>query len=131
MNCPHCQKELPGQTAAMICPFCGKDCFVPAPVGPPKRNTIWLALVVLILPPVLILLVAMLGNAMGNAAAFIAFIGSGVAAIAGGQLVSIRFRCSVPWRVFWGIIIAIPLYAVCFFLCFAGCALGNNMRFRP
>lgn len=25
MNCPHCQKELPGNYAAAWCPFCGRD----------------------------------------------------------------------------------------------------------
>jgi hypothetical protein len=41
MNCPHCQKELPGNYGAAWCPLCGKD-LSPAPVSlnanvPPRK----------------------------------------------------------------------------------------------
>ena len=63
MNCPHCQKELPEDYGAVLCPFCGQNLSAnlspPLPANPslpPAPMNWWIFFAILLAPAVLALL---------------------------------------------------------------------------
>jgi hypothetical protein len=119
MNCPHCQKDLAANYSANWCPFCGRDLYeVQTPsVKSPKTN--WLIFFAVLLAPAMLSLIGLACN-IGTLVVLATF---------GGSLVAGKI-CSNMLDERWGMssvgqgLLTIALAALCFFLCFVGCAVA-------
>lgn len=120
MNCPYCQKELPGAYGITPCPFCGKEIYFEQIPLPPNRPRIyWLFFYIILFAPALFNLVGILTNndfmVFGST-----FGGSVVAGIICASILA-RYREMRGWL---AVLLAFALVISSFIFCFIGCAVS-------
>jgi hypothetical protein len=132
MNCPHCQKVLPEQLAEGRCPHCGGTVPPEAAPGPPVSlapvKIRWLVFFcVLLTPPVMTLISAVLGKGQAgeSASPAIGFFGGAAAGIACGVMLAFRFGRSISARVLLGLFCSAAMAVVCIMLSLFGCEAGG------
>src|SRR5450755_523679 len=80
MNCPHCQKELPANSGAAWCPFCGRD-LLPNEAGSQpqpafeQNHVRWPKFFIFLLAPAICCFLALAVD-VGGLAVFSALLGS-------------------------------------------------------
>ena len=122
MNCPYCQKALPGNYSAAWCPFCGRD-LVPDSVPPlqaPKTN--WFVFFAVLLAPAIVVLFAGIADA-GGIVVLSTFGGSLAAGIACARMLAKRQARGMEANRLLVFVFSIFFAALSFILCFAGCAI--------
>jgi len=98
---------------------------VPSPTSKPNGLAVCL---VILTPPILTLILAAARRGESETAAFLVFVGSGVASVIAGYLAAAKYASSVAVRVLVALVLAVGLYFLSVALCFVGCAIGNNLR---
>ena len=98
-------------------------------MNPAPQKTGWpLFWIILLAAPVATVCVAAMGGADKIATFYVVFYGSGFSAIGCGYLVAQRITTSQPRRVLLTLSLAVGFYFLNVALCFAGCALGANLK---
>jgi hypothetical protein len=133
MNCPHCQKEFQDNYAEANCPFCGG--WLPErehPVVKPDKTLPAVKFqtakffLFLLGAPILTMISVWLDHADNELyPVAVGFYGGGVAGMACGILLGLRFGKTWPARVLLCLLYSAVMGVVCIMLCFAGCTLGG------
>jgi hypothetical protein len=124
MNCPYCQKELPGGYGITPCPFCGREIyFEHIPIPPNRLRINWLVFYIVLFAPTVFNLVGALTN-NGFIIFGSTFGGSVVAGIICASMLA-RYREMRGWL---KVMLAFALVMTSFILCFIGCAF--SVRFN-
>lgn len=134
MNCPHCQKNVPGDYSAVYCPFCGLDLpsdkaygaeLKPKDLAPVKFH-VSVFFMLLLVPPILTMISARLIHVQNEPySTAIGFFGGGAAGIICGILLGLRLGRTLPVRVVLSMFFAAIMTVVCIMLCFFGCSIGG------
>ena len=117
MNCPRCQKELPGFSLATLCPFCGEE--LPLPAFQPVWIS-WPKFFAVLLAPALGSFLAIAINGGWLALPFV-FLGSLVSGFVCARMLMNGINLTGFKRTVANFGLALILCGTTLFLCFLGC----------
>ena len=136
MNCPNCQKELPENSTAVVCPHCGDNLSAGATSTPSVSSLLppvpvnWFVFFSLLLAPGVVALLGSLAKLDGLSVAS-PLLGGPVAGIICGILLARRIGRTPQSRIGLGILFAALLGFLSFALGFGGCMVGGfKMNFH-
>jgi hypothetical protein len=131
MNCPHCQKELPANSGAAWCPFCGRD-LLPNEAGSQpqpafeQNHVRWPKFFIFLLAPAICCFLALAVD-VGGLAVFSALLGSLISGLICTRIIMGAINSTGLKRAMVHFGLAIILCGLSFFLCFVGCISASTI----
>ena len=126
MNCPGCQKELPGYSVATLCPFCGEE--LSLPVFQPVWIS-WIKFFAVLFVPAIGCFLAGAINSIGLAVLF-GLLGSLISGLVCARMLmrGVNLTGFKSFLVHFGS--ALVLCGLAWFLCFLGCTGAASVTNR-